>query len=271
MNLYFFYNSRTRASNYFTTSKANITLGGDTYISKTMQRSKYSLDTIDKKNNIDIHFAGNDPFALPYVHEVNESVLTVAIATLNGHLFFRGQLIAVSYEKNEIVLRFEPIVRFGLNVLRERRIYQPNCPYKLYGKNCQATPRTNTCRIALVLSYTKCRIVFDTNNPDNTSPNVVRGTTTTMLSTDKLVGGQFLYPRKRNNWISNIDNTTLTGQYVYNDITLSRPDQFMVVGTAVEVTVGCLRNIDDCHNVHNNLFRFGGMAGLRAPPGTKEN
>ena len=228
------------------------------------------LDTIDKKNNITVTFLGHNEFALQQLH--SQTKVNVVIAALNGIVFYRGLSIAVNYDdkNNLIMMKFEPLVRFGLNVIRERRIYQPNCPYRLYGDNCQVTPVRNVIWITDIIDKKRVRCRFDTRNPSNTSFNVLAVQPTLQRANiGKLLGG-YIERRTRLGsdkfWIDDLTDAQLTGQYVFFTATLLREHPF-TSSTRVEGVVGCLRNTDDCANLHNNIKRYGGFPALRPAPG----
>ena len=242
-------------------------------MSASIKRSRYMLDTIDKKNNITITFLGHDQFALQQLH--SQAKVNVVIAALNGVVFYRGLSIAVNYDNNSnlIMMKFEPLVRFGLNVIRERRIFQPNCPYRLYGDNCQVKPVLNPLWVVTIIDKKRLRCRFDTHNPDNTSYDVLAvQPTLSRANIGKLLGGYIddrtraTDPSRGKYWIDDLTDPTLMGQYVYFTVTLLREHPF-TAAKRVLTAVGCLRNTDDCANLHNNIRRYGGFPALRPAPG----
>ena len=246
-----------------------MTVGGQAYTSTTIHRTMYSLDTIDKKNNITITFPGDNTFALAQLHATAK--VNVVIATLTGNVFYRGLSISVSYSDNKIMMKFEPLVRFGLNVLRERRMFQPNCPYKLYGDNCQVTPVVINLLLASVVDDKRLRIRYDTANPSNSSFDVLPVQVgLARANIGRLLGGYLEHTPVGGTavrfWIDDLADASLTGQYVFVTVTLLRHHN-LTAPLAMTGAVGCRRNTDDCANLHNNIRRYGGFPALRPAPG----
>lgn len=271
MNLYEF----KEDSNFhrFTTAKTDVMFEGNVYTTSTLRRSKYILDTLVKKNNISIRFLGNDPFARDFLHPTTRS-LTVTIRTLRGVAFYRGRLVTVRYNNNLIDMVFEQSIRLGNEYSGERRIYQRNCPYELYGRNCNATRYDHRLIATTYLSPTSLRLQFDTRNPSNDRRGdeafaVLRTNSdpTAKVGIGRLVGGVLSNPDTiREYWITKIFSPEAQDRYVNFSAELFRPHgvtTYNQPSTDVWLaTFGCLRTTNDCQFIHDNLENFGGFAGL---------
>lgn len=260
MNLYKFSDGSK-----FTTAKAIVKIGEDVYMPRTMSRSRYVLDTLVKKNNIAIEFAGDDSFARNYLHTTTDK-LTVSIALMNGVIFYRGNLITARYDKNKIILTFQQLVRLGSDYSGERRIYQRNCPYELYGRNCGATKKYHTLEFVNQVSKKIIAVRYDTGNPDNDNrgdevfnvlPTIYDDTI--KASVVNLIGG-LIQSLGFNYWITKLITPVATGQYV--DFSLELFSEFLHEQPTVFASLGCLRTTSDCSALHGNIDNYGGFPGL---------
>ena len=254
-----------------TTAKATLTVGGKTYPPKTLQRSAYALDSLGRKNNISIMFPGNDQFARGYITPTTIA-LTVDIANLMGHIFFRGRLISTAYntQSNLIKMVFEPTIRLDRRAMGERRLFQIDCNYLVYDSNCGATKVNHAVRVTAIRNDLAVQLRFDTNDPVNDA-KVGRArfdvfpTPIGRANLGAFLGGLLdnanATPPTRW-WITNVTNPVATGRFVFFDVTLFRPHFGLSVGNQVTVSFGCKRTIGDCHSLFNNRPRYGGFVAL---------
>ena len=275
MNLYEFRDDKGLVERY-TTAKTNIEFDNRVYEPKSIQRSAYTLDSVIKKTNVSVTFLGNDQFANRFLHPTTET-LTVVIRTLTGSAFYRGRLVTVRYQKNKIIFVFEPIVKLGKEYSGERRVYQRNCPYELYGNNCRAKRFEHPLTI---INYKSARVVrcrFDTGDPTNYNRGdeafaVLRteNNATANVGIGRFVGGLFrssVVGIDGDFWITKVSSPSVTGQYVDFDLTLFRPHRSDAVPNTPQddpayAAVGCFRTTNDCDVLFNNLENFGGFPGL---------
>ena len=278
MNLYTFVSEADTL--HLTSAKANVTVAGIEYTATTLQRTDYALDPIITKNNITVTFPGDYRFARQFMTETTLS-LTVTIATLEGTPFYRGKLVMVEYTPEQnISLVFEPLIVLGNKSTGQRRMFQRNCPYELYGNHCQAEPLTTTMRVIEVLSSLSFKVRYDTGNANNGDRgdfryNVIpiRGTLTEgRVNIGHLVGGiaiptatRGVLPDgqsvERRLWITNITDRAAMGSIVEFSIVTFRP-HLLTVSEQVDVAVGCKRTTASCRDIHDNLDNYGGFPGM---------
>ena len=273
MNLYTF--KTENETIHMTSAKANVTIAGIEYKAETLKRTEYTLDPIITKNNITITVPGDNAFARQFLTETKLS-LTVTIATIEGQPFYRGRLVTVEYTPDlNISLLFEPLVVLGNKSTGQRRIFQRNCPYELYGKHCRAEPLWATVSVIEIPSTLAFKVRYDTRNAQNGDRgdlryNVIpiRGTlTNSRANIGFLVGGIATpaatrgSPTERRIWITNITDRAAMGSLVEFTIISFRPHA-LSVGDAIDVTVGCKRTTASCGDVHDNLGNYGGFAGM---------
>ena len=279
MNLYTF--KTENETLFMTTAKANVTVAGIEYESVTIRRTEYTLDPIITKNNITIEFPGDMQFARQWLTETALS-LTVVIATIEGQPFYRGRLVTVEYTHDQkINLIFEPIVILGNKSTGQRRIFQRNCPYELYGNHCRAQPLLARARVIETPSSLTFKVRYDTGNPVNGDRgdlryNVIpiRGTLTDgRVNIGFLVGG-IAYPAatygivlpdgstsERRIWITNITDRAAMGSLIEFTIVSFRP-HVLEINDDVLLTIGCKRTTASCGELHDNLGNYGGFPGM---------
>lgn len=268
MNLYVF-NPKGEMPVRMTTAKATLTVDGNSYLPTTLQRSKYALDSLGRKNNITVTFPGNNTFARRFITPTTVT-LGVNIANLSGQTFFRGLLIAAGYEprKNTINMVFEPIIRLDRRAMGERRLYQLDCNYLVYDDNCGATRVRHDVTVTAIRDQFTVQLCFDTTNDANAGRGVNRfevlpSATGSLVNIGNLLGGlvETKITPAVSWWITNINNVTATGRFVYFDVTLFRRHG-LTVSQAMTVSFGCKRTVTDCNLLFNNLKRYGGFPAL---------
>ena len=264
MNLYTF-SSNTQPTQYLTTAKADVTVAGQLYSSETLSRSRYVLDTIDKKNNMTITFSGDNSFARRFLRGRTGDRLSVIVATMTGLPFYRGRLATANYTgDNKIALTFEPPVRLDTQATGERRVYQRNCPYVLYDTTtCKALKRDHDVEVVANVSANKLRVRYDTRNTGNANrdePFDVLPVGSTRQNIGDLVGGLFV-AGGQSYWIVNLDDQTVATQYVFFTLELSR-DHSVTVNTAAVCHFGCARTVDACRRLHFNIENYGGFPAM---------
>ena len=278
MNLYTFTSEADVL--HLTTNKTNVTVAGIEYERAHLKRSEYALDPIITKNNLTVMFPSDNTFARQFLTETTLS-LTVVISTLEGTPFFRGRLVTVEYTPEfDISLVFEPKIVLGNKSTGQRRIYQRNCPYQLYGNHCRARILYTTMRIIEVPSSLSMKVRYDTGNADNGNRgdfryNVVpiHGSLTDgRVNIGFLVGGiavnsatRFVLPDGseggRRLWITNITDRAAMGSIVeFTIVTFRRHN--LIVGDSVDVSVGCKRTTASCREIHDNIENYGGFPGM---------
>ena len=269
MNLYTFA-INDEPTYYFTSAKADVTLNNQVYSSTTLRRTSYKLDSIETKNTLTVLFPGDNEFARDFIHPTRDT-LKVDVALLDGTIFYRGRLVTASYNpNNQINLTFEPLVRLGLRVAGETRLFQSNCPFELYGVNCRAIRRLHRVEV-ISISGKDVRVTYDTGNANNSSrPNSLQVLPTyggVKAGIGSLVGG-FLnkFEGHRDWWITDIKNPTASGSIVTFTVTIfTEPIGLKVADEAISVSFGCRRDKADCQYIHDNLQNYGGFPGMHIP------
>ena len=266
MNLYIF--TSETGDEHFTTAKASMTVDNVLYSSRSMRRSSYTLDSIETKNNITIMFPGDDDFARKYIHPTNLT-LQVKIATLDGSIFYRGRLVTVSYNPNNTInMTFEPLIRIGLQVAGERRLFQLNCPYKLYSDNCKAERKQHILKVSDVISDVKIKVNYDTGKPNNASrKNSLVAIPTpggNRVDIGSFVGG--IISKDENEWwITDISDPEVNGSLVFFVVTVFTPFIKLKQNDELIGSLGCRRSPEDCQTTHNNIVNYGGFPGMIRP------
>ena len=288
MNLYKFI---TKAeTSLFTSAKTDITLAnGEVYKQTSIKRSNFSLDSILRKNTIDIIFSGDHPYPRQYIHPTR-AILNVHISDLNGRAFYRGSLIMVDYTpNNQIILRFEPLFSLHRRVFGERRMYQVHCPYAVYGTNCGAIRPSFVCFVTeldtnndrkLTVRYEYSTVRYNqirrATDPDEQFNVFLRQGGDSTRAYDYVNLGRFTggllsdQPPWRENptdwWISRIESPqrsqrTVSGRTVYEVsfvIYVAQPHA-LKVNDPVWLSFGCKQTLTDCRDTHNNIVNFGGF------------
>ena len=295
MNLYYFKDEDN--INTFTTAKSDTVVNGITYTPRAIKRSRYVLDSLVKKNNISITFAGDDDFALQYIHPTTLT-LTVNISLLTGVIFYRGRLVTVRYQANKITMIFEQLVRLGSQYSGDRRLYQQNCPYELYGANCRAKEYRHSFTILTMPSPTTIRLRYTTPDISVLTGDTALAVLRTEYDPNIKVGisalsGGLLYLRQpvevtqfdiipgKIYWITKIDDLQVSKMVVdpsnphelkvvdFTVTTFRRYDRDDYnIGDTVYASFGCARTTSDCSTLHNNIKNYGGFAGLKISPFT---
>lgn len=251
----------------YTTAKSSepVMLGGLEYTSTAINRSSYKVDTVKAKNNISITFPGDHLFARTYLLP-NTGDLFVDIASHLGVVFFKGELIESRWKQNKIILVFAPLLRIR-KTLGERRIYQRNCPYELYGSNCRATINPVPVDVVSATRSRSLEVAYNTGNLANdrkANPFAIIPTLTGgFANLGQLAGGTIQVTNSdRQWWIVNATPTAAQLQYVNFTIETFRPHDIVAGLDTVTVTLGCRRDIDDCVQVFGNLINFGGFGAM---------
>ena len=284
MNLYTFTSQLETVR--MTTAKADVEWDGNTYTATTLERSTYTQDSVLRKNNIDIKFPYDNLFAIKFIHPTTDN-LRVTIATLSGVVFYRGRLIMVDYNtQNEIIFRFEPIIRMSRRTLGERRIYQIHCPYLVYGTNCGASAAIQPFTVLEVHSPRKLVIRYDCGNPQNdrrpmderfnvlpTSHTDSRGfpqpryvnigrLSGGLISPSTAVGTSELKKDEKQWWITKLESADASGQYI-SVVAYTYQSHNMKVNDRVYCLFGCKLTPSDCRDTHNNIENFGGFPTMK--------
>ena len=275
-----------------TTAKADVILDGNTYTSTAMKRSKYTLDSVLRKNNIDIMFPGNNEFATNFLHPTTEK-LQVAISSLSGVTFYRGRLIMVDYldKEKRIILRFEPIIRMSRRVLGERRLFQVHCPYVVYGDQCDAQRVGHRFIVESVINN-RAMVVkhsfnirnyssFQADERFNVFPNSYAVANfrsgRSYHRSDLVNGGRFAGglinnrmrvgdPGFKQWWITRVESPEIHDEATGNSISFvlytSTPHD-LEVNTDVVLYFGCKQTESDCRDTHDNIKNYGGFPTMK--------
>ena len=261
---------------YYTTHKEKVTVRGVEYKPhRALERSSYKADVIRAKANITLTFPIDDTIFRPLL-EPSIIKVSVKIATMDGTVFWRGEMITIeSPDLRRILLTFQPTYLIP-TALSERKMYQRNCPYVLYGELCKA-PKQDF------------RAIVHSIDGDNIVHLLVPEPVNTRVRTEKnlnFVGGLieiFLGGRGPDAdtisfWISRVETpepalqTDLTGvnnAHVYKyrlTIHTFRKVVGVQANTSVSMTPGCRRILQDCKNVHDNLKNYGGFPFIHTSP-----
>ena len=293
MNLYYFKDEENTYT--FTTAKSTTIVNGISYEPRTLQRTRYVLDSLVKKNNISLTFPDDDDFALQYIHPTTLN-LTMTIALLTGVVFYRGRLVTVRWDKNKIIMVFEQLIRLGSQYSGDRRLFQRTCPYELYGANCQATEYRHELTVVETPTPTTIRVraqsLDTTVLTGDASIQVLRtgSDPSAKISIVSLLGG-LLYlelpvvrpylgdtTAGKVYWITKLSDITVRLAAVdpsnpvavkHVDFTITVFRKYDVndvkVGDTVWSSFGCLRTTNDCKTLHDNITNYGGFAGLVKP------
>ena len=264
-----------------TTAKTDVTVGTETYVATAgLKRGPYTLDSVLRKNNIDVTFPGDHSFAREFIHPTTLT-LQVSIKNLLAVPFYRGRLIMADYtESNMIVLRFEPVIRLARRTFGERRIFQVHCPYVIYGQNCSARRLNHQVKVIEVadsrqlrVQYTSTTLVLSNLSADrrfNVLPTSFYPPIRRYINIGRLSGGllathvnqEFAGPSYRQWWITKVESPETVGQNVLFTLFLNYPHTFEVNDTAY-VALGCKQTISDCRDTHNNAVNYGGFPTMK--------
>ena len=265
MEFYTFKSHNVVLQRYTTKKSATpVKLAGLDYISESISRSPYVLDTVKAKNNLEITLYGDKTFAQRYLSP-NTGELFVDIANAQGVVFFKGELIEARWGKNMIMLVFAPLLRIR-KTLGERRIYQRNCPYELYGDNCRAEKIGTSVQIKSVNSSRVVVVTKDMGNVNHQNkPNpfdIIETPSGRSVNIGLLSGGSLnVFDTERSWWITRASPTSATGSIVEFAIETFNPHN-LVLTDVVTVSLGCRHDIDDCKLIFDNLKNFGGFGAM---------
>ena len=268
MNLYTF--TRSGLVSRFTTARTDVIVGGHDYEARSIKRSRYVLDSVNRKNNITISFPGDDIYARAFVTPTNE-VLTVVIATMSAIPFYRGSLVTVGYTpKNMINMTFEPEIRLGSNNMGERRLYQRNCPYELYGRNCKANIKEHAITVNSVVNSKRFKASYDTGDPTNDTQDEPFNVFPTFsdpskrINLGRFVGGLVIVgfpPFVTRRWITDIKIPVARNRFIDFDV-LTFKEHNLKANDIVQLAFGCSRTTSQCLELHDNILNYGGFPNM---------
>lgn len=227
----------------YTDSTSKIVDGGVTYLPVPIDRGAIVVKGNMDKAAMEVKMSLSLPVA--ELFRVYPPASVVSLTIKQGHLgdpdsqylvAWVGRVIAAKREAPELVLTCEP-VRTTLKRLALRRNYQYSCPHVLYGEWCRADKSAATVACEVV-AIDGIKIVLE--GGWNPSP------------ADKYVGGMV-------EWTNNSGDTEIRSivRVNVNTLSLSGSLRDIVVGSTVQVSRGCSRDMDGC-NSHNNIQNFGG-------------
>ena len=267
---YYTFDTQDQGKLYYTTVKSSsaiVTFQGIDYTPTPIKRSRYVLDTLSAKNNMTIFFPGDHKLALKYIVP-NKQRLTVSVADSNGIIFYRGELIEGRWQRNEILLEFAPSLRIK-KTIGERRVYQRNCPYNLYGNLCRARKTDISAIVKARPSSSNVIVSFNTGNTNNyraskpfdVLPTRVSGT----VANIGLLTGGLIKLAQTEWWIVNAKPAStdpLDGSLVNIDIQTFR-QHALEINDNVLLNLGCRRDVGDCQLIFNNLHNYGGFGQMK--------
>ena len=293
MNLYKFETNIEKV--LMTSAKTDITLAnGEVYKQTTIKRSDFSLDSVLRKNTIDITFSGDHPFPRKFIHPTS-AILSVTIADLNNRAFYKGVLITVDYTPNNtIILRFEPFFALHRRSFGERRMYQLHCPYAVYGTQCGAIRKIFSCDVTEVDANNDRKFVVKyqyysqrhaqiqrATDPDEQFNVFLRQGGNISRAYDYVNLGRFTgglvddRPPYRSNplrwWITRVESPILsTGTsgrggsiyFISFVVYVSKPHNLKVNDT-VYLSFGCKQTLSDCRDTHDNVVNYGGFPEMK--------
>ena len=263
---YYTFKTKVETVGRYTTVKSHqpVNLNGLDYQSKPISRSTYKIDTVKTKNNLTVMFPGDDALAKRYLTP-HPGQLLLDIANRNGSVFFKGELIEARWSKNLIQLIFAPLIRIR-KTIGERRIYQRNCPYELYGDSCRADKNEISVILRSVPTSRTITIAYDTGDSGNAGksrPYDIIPTPAGGKANLGLLSGGFvkIFDTTRQWWIVNASPVSATGSVVEIAIETFTVHNIDITDTVV-VALGCRHDIDDCVVVFDNLINFGGFGAM---------
>ena len=263
---YYTFKTKTETVGRYTTTKSQqpVEFNGLQYQSKAISRSAYKVDTVKAKNNITVTFPGDDEIAKRYLTP-HPGQLLLDIADRQGSVFFKGELIEARWTKNFIDLIFAPLIRIR-KTIGERRIYQRNCPYELYGDSCRATRNEISVVLRSVPTSRTVTVSYDTGDAGNAMkarPYDILPTPSGEKANIGLLSGGYLkvVNSTRQWWIINASPISTTRSIVEIAIETFTIHNIAVVDTVV-VALGCRHDLDDCVEVFDNLINFGGFGAM---------
>ncbi len=137
----FSYQSQTQ---YYTSTETNITLNGQTYTATPLQRSEVMSSSEIDKNSLKVVAPDQFPISLLFQAGPPNDVVTlvvkrVQLGALNGTntvIIWAGRVMTVTWPPLKSELNCEALFT-ALRTGGLHRIYTVNCPYALYGSECQ--------------------------------------------------------------------------------------------------------------------------------------
>lgn len=253
MNLFEF--TGKGATRYLTNNKLPVTVGTNTYQPYAIQRSTYRLDPLKTKTNMSILLPGDDAWGRELILP-NDYIVFLKIKSLSGNTFWSGKLLEVGIMDNrKIKLVFRPLETVK-GIAGERRRFQHNCPYVLYGDKCGATVRYDTVEVINFDQDTR-KVTVDIATPRANNPSYIGG----IFTTDTGSGKPY--------WIVQDVFTRIRRIFTFyqHELTLLGPlPPELNIGITVFIAPGCNRTIDDCGNVHSNIGAYGGFWSMDVSP-----
>lgn len=243
---YFKYGDNAGQFYAYTDAEQTISEGGVDYQPIPIQRTKVSASGSLDKAAVNIRTSVDTGLSELFKIYPPSQVVTCEIR--QGHLndpsneflvIWSGRVISANREVRETQFTCEPIStslrRSGL-----RRHYQFLCPHVLYGPQCKANKAAaTTSTVVTVISGNVINVQVGT-----LAEAVGKYTNGTVEWTD--ASGVFHV------------RTILKGTGT-TTLTLSGPPTGLEILSAVDVILGCNRQMSDCTALHNNIQNFGGQ------------
>lgn len=247
VDLYYFqYGTGPSAFYAYTDAEEAITHAGVVYQPIPITRDAVKASGTLDKSALNIRMARNA--GLGSLFRIYPPGQPVNCIIRQGHLsdpdseylvVWTGRILSFSRDDSEHVFVCEPVStslrRNGL-----RRHYQLTCAHALYGVECGAVQATGTVTV-LISSLTPSRLTF---SPGWSGANAAA----------KYIGGMVTWSTD-----DGLERRSILRAIGANTLTLSGPTEGLLVGTSVEVSVGCNHQMDDCEDLHTNIPNFGGQ------------
>lgn len=226
----------------YTSADENKIFNGETYTAVPIRRNNIQKSQDSGKNNLKIEIDGSIALVRNYVASSPSQVVSLTIFALHENeaesfTVWKGRINSVAFSRNIATINCETIVTsFKRNGLR--RLFQRNCPHRLYD--------SSTCRA----SSTAFRAIATLSA---VSGLTVSSNTFGTFANDHFTGG-FV------NWNSGsfIESSLITA-HTGNTLTLRLAIPDLTVGDVVDAFPGCDRTINTCINKFSNVENYGGF------------
>lgn len=230
----------------FCDQERTITYAGIDYLPAPIDRGRHKADGGRERRDLSIQMANQNPILNMFLIYPPDYAISVLIRA--GHVndpadefvpVWTGTISNVKWGSSgvaELICRpFSAASRQG----GLRRHWQLGCPHVLYGSQCRALeiPATTTTSVTNVQNN---KVTL----PGGWNPSPVI----------KYLGGKVT-------WTVGANKTRRSILRVEADsrtLVLSGPTIGLLVGSSVDVALGCNRTMDDCLNLHNNIHNYGG-------------
>lgn len=233
---------------YYTSNDRDVSFGGANYISEPINRTRITSTQDIGKTTLKIALSRRNIFAIQFIEQSPTDVIFLTVTRIHASddapaVTFRGRVINVEFEENEVTLTCQP----NLSSLRRpglRRLYQTTCPHVLYGPQCKVVRGTFAVTTALT----------GVSGLSLSSPDFIISVNPTFDAT--WFAGGFVQVNESGlitrRFITSHDNSSGT-------ININLPLSVAVIGTEVTVYPGCDHDPSTCRIKFDNIGNYGGF------------